>query len=287
MAKGWACPRCSTANDETAINCSNCGLIHGGVVVPSSFTPSPVPQPSPALPDPVDTAPAGADPVGAYPAGAYPVGAGPVADAPPEEPGGVGWAAISTSGTSTPGASTPLAPTSGVEWTPGPPPPPKPLWRRIPIGLVIFAVLIFGGGIVGFFVNASRSGTGEITKGGDLTSFELRVGDCWNPKDPAADVVSDVAAVPCSQEHQYEVFFVGSMPGSAYPAEDAFNAFVEDACTPAFEAYVGTAYLDSILDVNTLYPTSDSWDAGGRTVRCSLYDPSVSRLTASKKGSNE
>jgi len=41
MANGWKCARCSTLNSESAINCSSCRLIRGGVVPAGSYTVSP------------------------------------------------------------------------------------------------------------------------------------------------------------------------------------------------------------------------------------------------------
>jgi hypothetical protein len=153
------------------------------------------------------------------------------------------------------------------------------------LGLVIFLVLVGGGAIVGFITNASRSSSGDITKGGDLTSNELRVGDCWDMKDPNADTVDNVTARPCAEPHEYEVFYIGSMAEGAYPTEDAFQSYVESACVPAFGPYVGKGYHDSSLDISWLYPGSEGWTSGDRTVECSLYDPQNTELTGSLRSS--
>ena len=186
-------------------------------------------------------------------------------------------------------AGTGIAPVetpSGLDWRPAPA-APTPLWRRIPLRLVIVAVIIGGGAIVGRYANAGRSSTGEITKGGDLTSNELRVGDCWDLKDPAAETIGDVTARPCTEAHEYEVFYAASMPGGAYLAEDAFGSYVQNNCEPAFATYVGKNYQDSELDIFWLYPTDDGWTSGDRTVECSAYHPRIHCLTASVKGSNQ
>jgi hypothetical protein len=161
------------------------------------------------------------------------------------------------------------------------PPARRPLWRRIPLGLIVFGVLIVGGAVVSFVTNASRSGTGDITKSGDLTANDLRVGDCWDVKDPNADAVDNVTARPCGEAHEYEVFYIASMAEGDYPTEDAFTSYVGDTCVPAFQTYVGTSYDDSSLEISWLYPGSDGWAAGDRTIECSVYDPNDNRLTAS------
>ncbi len=230
MAKGWDCPRCSTLNDEAAINCSSCRLIRGGVVPAGSGTTSPW---MPVAADGVAVeAPPSADPSGAT-----------------------------------------SAPTS--------------LWRRIPTGWLVTAVIVVVGSVAGLYFNANRSSTGEITKGGDLTANELRVGDCFDLKDPAADEVDQVTARPCTDEHEYETFFVGSLPEGKYPAEDAFASFVEDKCDPAFETFIGKVYAESELDYLWFYPLSDGWDEGDRSVQCAVYHPRIHRLTESLKGSTQ
>ncbi len=202
MARGWKCPRCSTQNGEGTLNCAKCGLIRGGVVVPSSYM---SPEQPAAVPPPLPPAALG---VGA------PLRLEPDATQPTS-----GWV-----------PPYPVAPASA-----------RPIWRRVPIGLLIFGALIIAGAVAGFITNASRSSTGDITRGGDLTSNDLRVGDCWDMKDPSADTVDNVAAKPCGEAHEYEVFFIGSMAEGAYPTEDAFQTYVQSTCVAAFGPYIGQA----------------------------------------------
>ena len=97
-----------------------------------------------------------------------------------------------------------------------------------------------------------------------------------------------MAAVPCTQEHEFELYYVGSMPDGSYPTDAAFDAFIETNCTPAFQSYVGKSYDDSVLDVYWLVPSTSGWNEGGdRTVQCAVYHPRVHRLTESLKGSEQ
>jgi len=264
MARGWKCPRCSTQNGEGVVNCTKCGLIQGGVFVPSSYVPpewNAAPPSSPTTPTPNQFGSGQVTP-DALPSAAQGVGAPLLTGTDPAQPS-AGW----------------------VPPYPVAPPRSRPLWRRVPIGLLIFGVLVIGGAVAGFITNASRSSTGDITRGGDLTSNDLRVGDCWDLKDPNADTIDNVAAKPCGQTHEYEVFYIASMAGDGYPTEDAFNTYVNSTCVPAFETYVGRTYEASTLDISWLYPGSEGWSAGDRTVECSLYDPKDSKLTASLRSS--
>lgn len=264
MAKGWKCPRCSTNNEETAFNCSNCALIRGGVVVPGSYPSS---QPSS---DPNPIAPGiGVDRYGtAQPEGAAQRGeaARPDSLAPLET-----------------GPSDNDEPPSAWSATP----PSKPIWQRLPWGWVLTFVIVGSGAIGGLIFNAGRSDSGEISKPGDLTVLDLRVGDCFDLKDATATEVEQVTAQPCSVEHEYEMFFVGAAPAGPYPGTDAFLSFVDENCIAGFETYVGTAYANSQLDVFWLEPTESAWTAGDRTVQCAVYHPAKQRLTGSLKGSNQ
>ncbi len=253
MARGWKCPRCSTQNGEGVMNCSKCGLIHGGVYVPSTYGP-PEAQ--------VASRPAASDPAASAPPAAQGVGA-PLLIGSEEGQPNAGWV-----------PPYPIAPK-----------PTRPLWRRVPLGLLIFGVLVVGGAVAGFVTNASRSSSGDITKGGDMSSSDLRVGDCWDLKDPSADTVDNVTAKPCTEGHKYEVFFVGPMDGTSYPTEDEFTTYVTNNCLPAFTGYVGTPYESSKLEITWLNPVSQGWAQGDKTVECSVYDPANSRLASSLRSS--
>lgn len=171
--------------------------------------------------------------------------------------------------------------------TTGPPPAPAPLWRRLPWGFLVVGVFVLGGAVVGWINTAGRSESGEITKAGELSPSDLRVGDCFDLEEPTASEVEKTAAKPCTETHAYEVFFAGKMPDGDYPTEDAFQAFVEANCATAFASYVGQSYELSKLEVLWFFPSDDGWDDGDRSLQCSLYDPANSQLTSSLKGSGQ
>jgi hypothetical protein len=264
MAKGWKCPHCSTHNPETTLTCAGCGRIQGSVVVTGS---TPV------------------TPASSQPSEGWQAAASSWSPGPGSAPGN------SLDNTLGDGAPANAA-AGGGEPTPSwavnldaTPPASTPLWRKFPIGWLIVGVLVFGGAIGGLLFNASRSSTGEITRSGDLTANDLRVGDCFDLKDPEAEEVGDVTAHPCTEAHEYEVFYVGSMAAGAFPSEEAMTTFVVDNCGPAYDAYIGKAYADSRLDFSWLSPTDDSWGEGDRSVQCAVYDPENARLTLSLKDS--
>jgi Septum formation len=173
----------------------------------------------------------------------------------------------------------------GLEGYAPPPVAKEPLWKRLPLGLIVIGFFIAAGAVGGLIFNASRGESGEITKTGDLAATDLRAGDCFDLKDPSAEEIGDVTGIPCTAEHEYETFFIGTMPEGPFPNDDGFIAWLDGNCRPAFETYVGMAYENSELDIFWLQPTSEAWNDGDRSIQCALYHPRIHRLTESLKGS--
>jgi hypothetical protein len=164
-------------------------------------------------------------------------------------------------------------------------PPVKPRRRmRLPVQLVLLALLIGGGAIYGYINNAGRSGNGDINKAGELSVNDLRVGDCFDLADPNASAVEKTAAKPCTESHQYEIFFEDKMPDGAFPDSSVVKTWVQANCLPAFATYVGQTYDNSKLEVSWFRPNSEGWSSGDHVVQCTVYDPNNSLLTASLKG---
>ena len=245
---GWRCLRCGTSNDEVVVSCSRCGASRGAVVLPG---------------------PAAADD-GAPIRRSTPEMS--TSEPLPEAGGAYEWQTRAAAASGEPGDA--VAPAA------------RPLWRRVPVGLVLFVGLIAVGAVSSFFFSASRSDTGEISRSGDIDVNDLRVGDCFDFKDPEAEEFDQVAARPCSEEHGYELLFVGPMPAETYPPDTAFDSYVADACEPAFATYVGRSYQASRLELTWVGPTEDAWNSGDHAVQCLLNDPQRPRLTTSLKGSN-
>jgi hypothetical protein len=114
---------------------------------------------------------------------------------------------------------------------------------------LIAGALVLVSAVAGWYLTAGRSATGEIDKSGDLSVLDLRVGDCFDDRDPSADQTADVKAVPCTTEHEYEVFYIGAMGDGSYPTGEAFETYMNQNCNPAFDAYIGKAYDDADLDI--------------------------------------
>jgi hypothetical protein len=191
----------------------------------------------------------------------------------------------------------------------------RPFWRRIRAGLLIAGALaLLVGAVVGWYLYASRSATGEpevapaeptqvhtgvatpteIDESEDLNSNEfniddsvnLRVGDCFDIKDWSAEI-EHVKEVPCTTAHELELFYVGAMGKHSHPTEDAVADYAIEYCDPALGDYVGKAPDNSALEYIWLVPTDDAWRSGDRTVQCAAYDPRTDLLTRSLRGTRQ
>ena len=210
-------------------------------------------------------------------------------------------------------------------WTAGPDAPAgwtlyaadtQPFWRRSlePILVVIGCAVLIG---IGFFFAATDDdySSPEVAPAeptqvlselphDSKRRVDLRVGDCFDLNDPTADQIEDVKAVPCTTEHEFEVFYVGTMGKGSYPTdaageqrnhgrqvldiEGAFWTYLDHNCIPAFRTYIGKAwYGGSDLDIYWLVPTADAWRAGDRTVQCAAFNPVIYRLTESLRGTRQ
>ena len=303
----WTCTRCGAVNASTATACVVCGQAResgaatpaSSEEVPGTWTPPTVPvEPgSPAAPvesgSPAAPVEAGSPAAPVEPGSpAAPVEAEPRAgvDRPTDAQGPAAeWTA--------PGASH-AGPGPGGEpitgaipgWRPSSAPTPEAppstgsrlLGLLRPLGIVaVIAVVAIGA----WWFSAKRDDSGAISDAGDLSSLELRVGDCFDLKDATAEYIDDVDARPCSETHEYEVFLVQDMPGGDFPSEATFDAYVADACLPAFATFVGLEYEQSELEIFYLVPSEDSWSEGDRAVMCAVYHPRIDELTGSLKGS--
>lgn len=118
----------------------------------------------------------------------------------------------------------------------------------------------------------------------DTSPLDLEVGDCI-AQSLEGDSVSTVPVVPCSQEHNQEVYAIELIADGAFPGSDAVSEQARQVCRAEFEVFVGLAYDDSDLYLNTLYPTEGSWGGGDREIVCLIYDK-VGPVTGSLRGAN-
>lgn len=141
------------------------------------------------------------------------------------------------------------------------------------IGTGVAGLGLVGAGLSGvaFGDDTVRDEAGQVTEGGDVGAFRIRLGDCM--VDPGEGVIESVKAVPCSDPHDLEIYHAFNLVGSSYPADMDMQA--DNGCYNAFEPFVGKSYESSVYDYMIITPTPESWDeVDDREVLCALtsYD---------------
>ncbi len=147
------------------------------------------------------------------------------------------------------------------------------------ISLTVAALAIAGGVLAGcsaisdLFPKQSdqETATPGAGEGSETDVYDLAVGDCMN--DVTAETVSSVPIVPCSESHDYEVYYELELPGAEFPGEDAVTAAAEQGCAAQFEAFAGIPYDSSALNYSYLTPTEQSWtEMDDHVVSCLILD---------------
>jgi len=138
--------------------------------------------------------------------------------------------------------------------------------------------------------NSTRDESGDITEGGDVGVFALEVGDCFD-QPPSGDI-TEVAAIPCDEPHDLEVFAKFDMEGgddAPYPGDAAVRTASEECIGTLFEDYVGLDYQSSRFDVFPITPTQDTWesDLNDREIICTANTVDGTPITGSIQGTAE
>ena len=154
---------------------------------------------------------------------------------------------------------------------------PEQKKRGLPVsGGFLARVGIIGAIVVGGLIFRDRL-SGAAT--------DLRVGDCFDEPVSMTEV-TDVQHQPCTEPHDGEIMFVGDYPDQAdYPGNDAFDAYAEANCIPAFESYIGRDYeTDTEFNIGTFYPISEGWSSGDHEITCYVFRIDEAKMNASVKG---
>ena len=157
-----------------------------------------------------------------------------------------------------------------------------PRTARLVLGSIALALLLAACGD-----DVDRDERGLIVESGDVSVFSLRVGDCFDDEGFDREEVSSLAAVPCGEPHDNEVYalFDIASADASYPGTEELFALADQACLQRFADFVGVAYEDSELDAFPLTPTSGGWANGDREVICAVYHFQLRKLTGTMRDS--
>jgi len=156
--------------------------------------------------------------------------------------------------------------------------------KRLLLPLVVFALVVAACSGDSTTDNSTRDDSGTIVEGGDVGVFVLKVGDCFN--EPTADgAISDVAAVPCDEPHDLQIYAAFDLPDGDWPGLKTVELDAALGCLERFEAAIGEPYETSPLDVFPMYPLEEGWnEVNDREVLCSAYNLDGSKLTGDVLG---
>jgi hypothetical protein len=136
---------------------------------------------------------------------------------------------------------------------------------------------------------ANRDAAGAIVSDGDLSAFEMKVGDCFDDSQATLDgddTVSEVLARPCSEPHDNEVFAVFDLTIAEFPGEDEITELATELCLERFADFVNLDYPSSTLALFPITPTEQSWlIQKDREVICALFDMDTAKLTGTMRNS--
>ena len=149
---------------------------------------------------------------------------------------------------------------------------------------VIYIAAALGFAIYGASTNVDRDENGDIVGGGTVDAFNVQIGDCFNDTFDYDEEVTSVPGVPCSEPHDNETFAVFDLKLESYPADDQIGEIAYESCLERFESFVGNDYESSVLEINMMYPTTESWAANDREVICAIFDMNGEKLVNSARG---
>jgi hypothetical protein len=133
---------------------------------------------------------------------------------------------------------------------------------RLFVGLALAAVL-FTAGCGG----APRNDAGQVTASASADAFQVKVGDCTG--ELGTGTVSDVALVPCDQEHSWEAYSSTQLTDATYPGNTAVTDQANKVCNDTYEPWAGISASKTEHDITFFYPTQQTWtNANDREILC-------------------
>ncbi len=105
-------------------------------------------------------------------------------------------------------------------------------------------------------------------------------GQCFDQLPDEAQRPYAVLAIPCEQSHHFEIFQRfpfrdadgKAVPkGYAYPGETTVRTHAETGCYDAFAGWMGTEWTKSDYDIQSWWPSAESWAKHDRITTCAVF----------------
>lgn len=118
---------------------------------------------------------------------------------------------------------------------------------------------------------------------------DLQTAQCFDlPKDDPGALDRAVWVLPCTDPHTHEVTEVipyggPVVKGGGYPGTAVVQDWAEQACFARFEAFVGKPWTTSSFEIQTWWPSEESWGRSDRKVICTVFPSDGSHTTGSAR----
>ncbi|WP_406725685.1 DUF4190 domain-containing protein [Streptomyces sp. GD-15H] len=130
------------------------------------------------------------------------------------------------------------------------------------VGLALWVLSLSTGAAADFWEGFKKGARGN-------TILVLEEGDCFDSPGGLVGWTTEADQVPCSGEHDGEVFALVTLPEGAFPGDDGLGDTADDRCYALRDAYAMDAWaLPSDVDVYHLTPSRESWRYGDRVITC-------------------
>ena len=108
-----------------------------------------------------------------------------------------------------------------------------------------------------------RSPSGDIAVAGRVGVLRLLPGDCFLV---GADEIEEVAAVPCDEDHQAEVFAVFDLAATEWPGAAAVAQVTKSGCLDRFRNATGHVFDPVHMAITGYAPSERSWKEDRRVL---------------------
>lgn len=121
---------------------------------------------------------------------------------------------------------------------------------------------------------------------------DLVTGQCFDlPRDDPGAADRAVWSLPCIDPHTHEVTDVvayggAQVKGGGYPGTAVVQDWAEQTCFARFEGFVGRPWTTSSFEIETWWPSEESWSRRDRSVICTVFPSDGGRSTGTARGSD-
>lgn len=158
----------------------------------------------------------------------------------------------------------------------------RPSRSRFAAAAIVAVALVAPAGCSDDDDGPARSDSGQITRAGSVSVFELQPADCLDPPAGQTGEIGEIRVVPCAEAHTQEVFATVVSESETYPGAEALAAEANGSCIGAMQAPDLSLSPDDGYFVSYLLPSFDGWNKDDdRAIVCVFVFPEQGEVTGS------